>query len=514
MGHPAKTICLFLLFSSYVLFGQTSNDCLNSIQVCGSLQLGIEPAGIGFDEFSLPNNTRPSCFFGLSDTIWLRFTFVSDGTFGFSLNPTNNIDDYDFAVYGPTDDCSLLGDAIRCSTTNPQAAGVPAATGLSTAEPNGDVSEGPGADGDGFLSAIDVFAGQTYYVFINRAIGNESFDIITTGTAQLPETPTINPTPDQELCDLDGPVDERTIFDLATLIPSINNQNNIAVTFHESLDNVSTGTEPLDLNYMNVTNPQTLYYRVENNISGCFNIGSFDITVSTPFSITLPENLQVCTNQSQSALLTTESNYAFYEWSNGESGAELNQITINEPGDYSVIVTDNNGCRATSNTIVTASSTANITEISVTSFEENNNTAIVNTEGLGEYEYAIDTASNFQDSNTFTGLTNDYYDFYVRDKNGCGTVTKRQLILDYPRYFTPNGDGYHDEWKIIGIGDIEDIASIYIFDRYGKLLKQLSPQSSGWNGIYRGKLLPSSDYWFLLKFNNREDVAGHFLLKR
>lgn len=514
MGHQAKAIYLLLFFSFYVSFGQTSNDCINAIQVCGSLQLGIEPAGVGFDEFSESANTRPPCFFGLSDTIWLSFTFTSDGTFGFTITPTNNTDDYDFAVYGPTDDCSSLGDAIRCSTTNPRAAGVSAATGLSLAEPNDDISEGPGADGDGFLSGLNVLAGQTYYVLIDRAIGNQSFDIETTGTSQLPETPTINPIQNQELCDFDGSVDEKTRFDLASLIPSINNQNNVAVTFHETLDNVSTGADPIELDYINIANPQTLYYRVENTLTGCFNIDEFDLSVAIPFDVTLPQDLQICTNDAQPIILTTEANYAFYEWSNGQSGENLNEITVNAPGTYSVIVTDISGCRATQSTTIVGSSIANITEISVTSFAQNNNTAIVNTEGLGEYEYAIDEPSNFQDSNTFTGLTNGYYNFYVRDKKGCGTSTKRQLILDYPRYFTPNGDGYHDKWKIIGIGDIEDIASIYIFDRYGKLLKQLSPQSSGWDGTYRGKLLPSSDYWFLLKFNNREDVAGHFLLKR
>lgn len=51
--------------------------------------------------------------------------------------------------------------------------------------------------------------------------------------------------------------------------------------------------------------------------------------------------------------------------------------------------------------------------------------------------------------------------------------------MDYPPYFTPNGDGYHDTWNIYGI-ESQLNAKLYIFDRYGKLLKQLGPTGDGW----------------------------------
>ena len=44
-------------------------------------------------------------------------------------------------------------------------------------------------------------------------------------------------------------------------------------------------------------------------------------------------------------------------------------------------------------------------------------------------------------------------------------------------------------------------AKIYIFDRFGKLLKQISPSlGPGWDGNYNGNPLPSSDYWFLVEY--------------
>ncbi|HZW62389.1 MAG TPA: T9SS type B sorting domain-containing protein, partial [Flavobacteriaceae bacterium] len=62
-------------------------------------------------------------------------------------------------------------------------------------------------------------------------------------------------------------------------------------------------------------------------------------------------------------------------------------------------------------------------------------------------------------------------------------------------------------------------AKIYIFDRYGKLLKQLSPTGSGWDGMYNGEPLPSSDYWFTVEYyepegTTKKQFSAHFTLKR
>ena len=90
--------------------------------------------------------------------------------------------------------------------------------------------------------------------------------------------------------------------------------------------------------------------------------------------------------------------------------------------------------------------------------------------------------------------------------------------MDYPLYFTPNNDGYHDTWNIYGISS-QPKAKIYRFDRYGKLLKQISPTSEGWDGTFNGNPLPSSDYWFTVEYDEPNDGSlkqfnAHFSLKR
>jgi gliding motility-associated-like protein len=46
------------------------------------------------------------------------------------------------------------------------------------------------------------------------------------------------------------------------------------------------------------------------------------------------------------------------------------------------------------------------------------------------------------------------------------------------------------------------------------LLKQLSPNSLGWDGTYNGQTMPNSDYWFTLSLENEKHITGHFSLKR
>ena len=106
----------------------------------------------------------------------------------------------------------------------------------------------------------------------------------------------------------------------------------------------------------------------------------------------------------------------------------------------------------------------------------------------------------------------------VRDKNGCGLAITSVTVIDYPKFFTPNGDGYNDTWNIAGI-NAQPNAQIFIFDRYGKLLKQISPTGDGWNGTFNGHNLPSADYWFTVKYiepnsGDKKEYSAHFALKR
>ena len=142
---------------------------------------------------------------------------------------------------------------------------------------------------------------------------------------------------------------------------------------------------------------------------------------------------------------------------------------------------------------------------------------IASASGIGIYEYSLDNGP-WQSSGTFTGVTPGEHIVNVRGVNCLGKDSYHLTVLDYPPFFTPNGDGYNDFWNIDVLSG-QPTSKIYIFDYFGKLIKQISPSGVGWDGTYNGQLMPSSDYWFLLQYNDfingvPRELKGHFTLKR
>ena len=127
---------------------------------------------------------------------------------------------------------------------------------------------------------------------------------------------------------------------------------------------------------------------------------------------------------------------------------------------------------------------------------------------------------------TFYNPTNDFPDdaiIYVTITpynsignaiGGCASesfkIKNRQIVA--PAFFTPNGDGYNDVWKIYDPKN--EVKTIYIFDRYGKLLYNIPKANESWNGTFGNQTLPATDYWFVIERKLGEPVKGHFSLIR
>ncbi|WP_339887692.1 T9SS type B sorting domain-containing protein [uncultured Flavobacterium sp.] len=89
-------------------------------------------------------------------------------------------------------------------------------------------------------------------------------------------------------------------------------------------------------------------------------------------------------------------------------------------------------------------------------------------------------------------------------------IQNRQIVT--PKFFTPNGDGFNDVWKIYDPKN--EVKAIYIFDRYGKLLYNISNANGSWNGTFGNQILPATDYWFSIERKQGEPIKGHFSLIR
>ncbi|MBU3822058.1 T9SS type B sorting domain-containing protein [Flavobacteriaceae bacterium XHP0103] len=147
-----------------------------------------------------------------------------------------------------------------------------------------------------------------------------------------------------------------------------------------------------------------------------------------------------------------------------------------------------------------------------------NNTITIDITNLepGDYEFTLNEEfSNYQDEPYFENIKAGIYTLYIREKNSCRVGSIQISVIGYPKYFTPNGDGVNDYWRIEGINEqFQTNSDIFIYDRYGKLLKQLNPTSKGWDGTFNGRMLPTDDYWFSVFLEDGRQFKGHFTLKR
>ena len=321
-------------------------------------------------------------------------------------------------------------------------------------------------------------------------------------------------------CDDDGTEDGFTTFNLTEANSAIlaGSPNDLDITYFETYEEALVETNPLNVNFTN-TLPftQTIYARVEN-ANACYGISQIELTVFELPNIETEAETHYCLNffpetivLNSGVITGSPSNY-LYEWSTGEITAE---IEVNAPGNYSVRVFNNNGCFKDRTITVLPSNIATINDIEIIDASENNS-IFVFVSGDGDYEYALDSIDGpYQDSNTFEDIQPGLYTVYVRDKNNCGIVEDLVSVIGFPKFFTPNNDSFNDYWQVSGIkNNIQANSTIFIFDRFGKLLKELDPLSPGWDGKFNGTDLPTSDYWFRVILEDGRTFTNHFTLKR
>ncbi len=323
---------------------------------------------------------------------------------------------------------------------------------------------------------------------------------------------TIAPPPPTIVCDIDGNSDGIYQIDLMTIATSGHFSGigtNIFVDFYLDQSDASLERNKLPTLFRNtIPYQQTIYARITNG-SDCYAITSIELIVNT-FN---PPNFQeektfLCSDSSLD--LSVDTGFSSYLWN---TGANTNTINVTTSGNYSVTVSNTDGCTATKNFTISASEIATITGVTINDFAGNGNSVLIKYTGAGNYEFSLD-GTIFQDSPLFNAVAPGEYFVYVQDKNGCGISQAFKIfILDYPRFFTPNGDGYNDTWKINNLNLLPK-STITIFDRYGKFLKVLSESSPEWNGAFNGYALPADDYWFHLNFVDGKVIKGHFSLKR
>ncbi|WP_241664755.1 T9SS type B sorting domain-containing protein [Seonamhaeicola maritimus] len=295
-----KRFNLYFLLIVFSLKGyaQQPNDCIDAIVTCGNSDVSLDVNGSGLREFA------NSCSSNENNSVWLKVTVVTSGTLGFTLTPESTAisEDYDFFVFGPNVSCSNVGSTIRCSTTNPQAASQGNnLTGMNAS--SSDTSEGPGALGDSFVKWLDVNAGESYFIVIDRPIGNSPFNLEWTGTARFADPPndqsSRSGTPtDIESCDITAPFNDGfTTFNLTDNTSLITGtQTGVTISYHASESDANININPLTSPYTNLNNPQKIFARITNNTTGCFELTDFNLSVNLGPNIKTPADFILCDN--------------------------------------------------------------------------------------------------------------------------------------------------------------------------------------------------------------------------
>ncbi|WP_084157365.1 T9SS type B sorting domain-containing protein [Flavobacterium denitrificans] len=279
-----------------------------------------------------------------------------------------------------------------------------------------------------------------------------------------------------------------------------------------------------------ITSTQRMYiYATTPTNFSCISQDDFNITIY-PLKDFIIKNAVICVDYQTGTLLRSaqlnsglNANEYTVDWFlDGNKISTGTSYTATQEGIYTAVPTKKGNivgsdCGYNPTTVTVDKSSPAIATVTVTdAFEDNIDIIVTITNGFGIYEYQLNDG-DFQTNTVFSNVDSGEHAITIRDTKGnCDNLILFAKVLKYPKFFTPNNDGYNDTWNIKDLA-VQPDAVINIFDRYGKFLKQLSPAGPGWDGNYNGSPLPSSDYWFQVFYKQdqlTQVFKSHFSLKR
>lgn len=212
------------------------------------------------------------------------------------------------------------------------------------------------------------------------------------------------------------------------------------------------------------------------------------------------------------------------EWKSEDGtlkGVNTNFAT-NVVGNYTLKVTNISATGCSSDEVpfsIQKSSSPEKIDYVVSNWFSENQTITVNTKAIDGFTdnfiYYLDGVP--QTSNVFTNVSSGSHKLEVGDANGCDAISIpiSIFLINNPKFFSPNGDNINDTWGIVGL-ELQSNAKIFIYDRYGRLVKEMSTNET-WDGMLNNQYLPADDYWFTVTYDengNTREYKSHFSLIR
>ncbi len=317
------------------------------------------------------------------------------------------------------------------------------------------------------------------------------------------------------ICDEDANQDGYYKFDLgvtSNITAQIlqNLPTGLTVNYYTNATDASKETNALGAVFKNtIAFQQTIWAKVLNG-TDCYGLVSISLIINTFSPPNFDdETVYLCDNSIRK--LEVAQGFSSYLWNDSSHSLDP-YIVVNAAGNFSVSVTNQKGCKAIKKFFVKNSNQALIQDIEIHDFDGVNNSVLINYDGFGDYEFSID-GIHFQNSPFFLSVKDGIYTIIIQDKNGCLPTTETFLVLDYPRFFSPNNDGLNDVWRIPFM-ELTPNATLSVFDRFGKMIYNTMANGDGWNGKFNNTILPSDDYWFVIEIAGSRKMKGHFTLIR
>ncbi|MFS4467168.1 T9SS type B sorting domain-containing protein [Maribacter sp. 2210JD10-5] len=473
-------ICLLLY--TWETKAQNSPDCRTTIPVCADAPImGFSDGSGDIDDFDPDVIRQTGCLEKGSigeanienNTSWFAFRALADGQIGFDIEALTTTAEWDFAVYGSEVgddavldcvDISSGADPIRCNyevnSTGFTGIGINPISGQNGQPPVDDVTEG---NQNTYDTWMDVAEGEIYYILINNY--NTNFD----GDPEPFSLTFTNPP---------GSEDVNSILDC---------------TFRD---------EFLGLDIIACEDDPDIVLSAQRSPAGA-------VINSVVWELDSEDDGTYET-------VLTGSGAPDYELTVSYPNSGRYRVTITTPF---TVITDDILITYYTTPVLDATTPVEILDTNL-SIDPDRNDIRFNVDGDGDYEYAIN-GGEFQDDAIFLNVPSGINTVIVNDKNGCGITEPIEfLVVGYNKFFTPNADGNNDTWNIEGIETLNNPV-VFIFDRYGKLLKQLGV-AGGWDGTFNGRPMPATDYWFRFEYEENDDAGllvaktrkTHFTLKR
>ncbi len=190
-------------------------------------------------------------------------------------------------------------------------------------------------------------------------------------------------------------------------------------------------------------------------------------------------------------------------------------------GDYTVTITDANGCSLITSTTVGADTSLPIVKVSRDTSILSGHYLQLNAAGGLTYSWTPSNGLSDQNSNDPIAdpRQTTTYTVLVTDANGCSSTDSVLVMVNeptdcdslsifVPSAFSPNGDGQNDVFYVRGTPCVIQL-SLTIFDRWGELVFETGNPSAGWNGTFRGTPMNTAVFVYFLNatLSNGERIS-------